>query len=387
MRPEIERFVRSLGVYDIPHSGATFGEHLRGTGRILAEAGHPQHVVDAGCLHAIYGTEGFTPPRIPNRYEVRSVIGVEAENLVWLFCAMVRRTLFSPDNIIVLRDGSRRLIFNQESEHLKAMVAANDADMRSRRRGSEGVYPPSVRGSSRSFSRQEWSFIDPQGIIRSHEGQVDLRLMPKSMNNPVFVTQLVSPEEANGYAELVYQAVNSGGAHQSRVFISGTQTAQAPSSRNSMNVDDVRPFEPLYVRLRDMAANAMALYDGGEHEPRAAGRQVLYYGPGGKFDPHSDSTVRLENSGRYTTNTPERHLVTLCWLTSKADAPSRYAFIGGDLVFPHIVNSSTGLPYRVSPRAGLAVAFPANLWYTHGVEPVLEGSRMTVTHWWSVYPF
>jgi hypothetical protein len=51
-------------------------------------------------------------------------------------------------------------------------------------------------------------------------------------------------------------------------------------------------------------------------------------------------------------------------------------FSGGDLVFPKA-------GYRYKPRAGSCVIFPSNLPYSHYVDSVLEGERLSLAIWFS----
>ncbi len=70
-----------------------------GTREQLVIWGARDEVCNAGLFHSVYGTEHFESKTIPisMRDKVRNLIGDEAEQLVWLFCFMRRRTF--ADNI------------------------------------------------------------------------------------------------------------------------------------------------------------------------------------------------------------------------------------------------------------------------------------------------
>ena len=76
--------------------GRTLDEHLRGTQRILAAWGQSTVLQRAGLCHSLYSTDGFEHCSIPlsDRSRVQKAIGKEAEELVFLFCAIERSLLF-----------------------------------------------------------------------------------------------------------------------------------------------------------------------------------------------------------------------------------------------------------------------------------------------------
>jgi hypothetical protein len=83
-------------VSDVSHSKQkTFYCHLVGVYRILYSKGERRALCDAGLYHSIYGTEFFEIPSerkdvhtAITREKIRSMIGNEAEALVYLFCSM-----------------------------------------------------------------------------------------------------------------------------------------------------------------------------------------------------------------------------------------------------------------------------------------------------------
>lgn len=75
------------------HSGRSFLEHLLCTWRILADWQMPLSVCRAGFLHSAYSTSSYTEALFgfDQRDTVRQLIGHDAEELVFRFCAMDRR--------------------------------------------------------------------------------------------------------------------------------------------------------------------------------------------------------------------------------------------------------------------------------------------------------
>lgn len=84
--------LRASGAHRAPHSGRSLLAHLAGTHDLLASWGAPRCVRLAGLFHSIYGTNAFRRQSIPfeERPRVSALIGVEAERLAYLFCAVDR---------------------------------------------------------------------------------------------------------------------------------------------------------------------------------------------------------------------------------------------------------------------------------------------------------
>lgn len=76
------------------HNGKLFFDHLINTSNIIKELfPKEQYLIDAGLFHSIYGTCYYNFDQKIKRFEVRSLIGEEAENLVYIFCSLSNRTL------------------------------------------------------------------------------------------------------------------------------------------------------------------------------------------------------------------------------------------------------------------------------------------------------
>ena len=96
----------ALGFGTLQHdSHVPFLAHLGGTRRLLTAWGERPALCDAGLFHSVYGTEFFVPDRIPERNDVTAVIGVEAERIAWLWCAIKRETIDVGRGTVRLRHG------------------------------------------------------------------------------------------------------------------------------------------------------------------------------------------------------------------------------------------------------------------------------------------
>lgn len=82
-------FIRKLSS-NIPHSKTSLFNHLYGTYKILKSQGADETTCLAGLYHSVYGTEFYNRLQL-DRDQVQSVIGKEAENLVFTFCSLSDR--------------------------------------------------------------------------------------------------------------------------------------------------------------------------------------------------------------------------------------------------------------------------------------------------------
>jgi pimeloyl-ACP methyl ester carboxylesterase len=84
----IELFLTRSGADSIRHPGGTLARHLDRTGDTLRAWGAPPPLVDAGRLHAAYGTDGFLPSLATGtaRAKVEAVVGSDAETVIDSYC-------------------------------------------------------------------------------------------------------------------------------------------------------------------------------------------------------------------------------------------------------------------------------------------------------------
>lgn len=80
----------------IDHLDGSLIDHLRGTYNLLKAFGASEHLCKAGLFHAVYSTSGFKNALVSsfNRDSIRSIIGIEAEKIVYLYCSSDRSALW-----------------------------------------------------------------------------------------------------------------------------------------------------------------------------------------------------------------------------------------------------------------------------------------------------
>ncbi|WP_373371440.1 DUF6817 domain-containing protein [Stigmatella ashevillensis] len=89
-------FLGQHGAHQSGHSRSSLLRHLLGTYELLHAWGGRAALCNAGLFHSVYGTETYPHASVPLslRDEVRALIGEEAEQLSYLFGAMVRDSLY-----------------------------------------------------------------------------------------------------------------------------------------------------------------------------------------------------------------------------------------------------------------------------------------------------
>lgn len=92
---------------------------------------------------------------------------------------------------------------------------------------------------------------------------------------------------------------------------------------------------------------------------------ILRYQPGGFYRTHADSDSWSREDQSWT-KVLDRDLSLLIYLDE--------GYQGGELIFPNF-------NFRLRPRAGMLVAFPADHRYLHGAMPVISGVRHAVVSW------
>jgi hypothetical protein len=94
MPPHDDKFklLASLGAGDFAHLNGSLEEHFVGVYDLLVEWNASSVLQDAGLFHAAYGTTGFTSEMVSldKRHLISDIIGVEAEEIVYLYCSCDR---------------------------------------------------------------------------------------------------------------------------------------------------------------------------------------------------------------------------------------------------------------------------------------------------------
>lgn len=72
------------------HSGGTLDTHLQNVSKILQVWEATEAVISAGRYHSIYGTASFKSNYDTKRADIKAIIGIEAEKLVYDYCTLDR---------------------------------------------------------------------------------------------------------------------------------------------------------------------------------------------------------------------------------------------------------------------------------------------------------
>lgn len=92
---------------------------------------------------------------------------------------------------------------------------------------------------------------------------------------------------------------------------------------------------------------------------------ILAYGPGGHYIAHADADAWNGETGRWE-RVVDRDVSLLLYLDDDYE--------GGHLYFPRF-------DFRLRPRAGMLVLFPADARYAHCAETVTRGERHVIVSW------
>jgi len=106
--------------------------------------------------------------------------------------------------------------------------------------------------------------------------------------------------------------------------------------------------------------------------------QFLLYREGDYIRPHSDGS-RADRAPGWLR---DRSVSVVVFLNDQSDEDSPRTFGGGALTFYGLLSDDErgqGIGIPVTPRAGLLVAFPADV--VHAVPPVTRGERCTAVTW------
>lgn len=98
-----------LGAGDFAHLDGTLIDHLTGTADLLKLWSASGTLQDAGLFHAAYGTAGFDTKMVSinQRENISEIIGNEAEDIVYTYCACDRAYFwpqFGNNEVLEFRD-------------------------------------------------------------------------------------------------------------------------------------------------------------------------------------------------------------------------------------------------------------------------------------------
>ena len=135
-RSRVENYISQAGGNLIDHPGGTLAAHLGRIAAMLQSWDLERSVVDAGHLHAAYGTEGFgiAIGNSVGQVELIDLVGEEAEELISLYCRCDRNASYSSwvsdkpyvvdrenGNIVSINDVQRKALIN--------ITVANETDV------------------------------------------------------------------------------------------------------------------------------------------------------------------------------------------------------------------------------------------------------------------
>ena len=164
------QFLRATGHAEMEHdSHVPFLSHLAGTRRILQRWGAREALCDAALFHSVYGTEFFEIKTIPLRSRIQELIGSDAEEVAWLWCAIERTSLDPSTGTVVLRrDGSSMTISMSRIEDLATLWAADTVEQLARMEPHERGFAHGVRRLSAQMMPRARTELE--GVLASGSG-------------------------------------------------------------------------------------------------------------------------------------------------------------------------------------------------------------------------
>ena len=159
MTPGQAALLEELDAHVTSHSRRTLFEHLKGTHDLLAQWGNPPWLCTAGLFHSIYGTYIFEKKSadLSMRARIREVIGVRAEELVFVFCVCDRKCFYDHlgESRIRVRDDVHARELELDRQSLAALIEIEVANVveqvpyRSRKKALQAaeLYAPAFRRS------------------------------------------------------------------------------------------------------------------------------------------------------------------------------------------------------------------------------------------------
>lgn len=115
---QILRKLRDMGAQELDHVNGSLFSHLQGTRDLLRRWGNRRTLCQAGLYHAVYGTAvyRYTLTDRSQRKAISTIVGEEAERLVYLFAACDRPYFY--EQLLAADKPRYRDRFTQETLHL-----------------------------------------------------------------------------------------------------------------------------------------------------------------------------------------------------------------------------------------------------------------------------
>lgn len=126
-----------LGAGDFQHLNGSLASHLKATQALLDQWGASSVVSTAGLFHAAYGTAGFEQHMVSlaQRQHIATIIGREAEALVYLYCSCDRSKVFptlGQHDEIQFKDrftGDEFVLCALQAQQFCELTAANELEL------------------------------------------------------------------------------------------------------------------------------------------------------------------------------------------------------------------------------------------------------------------
>lgn len=159
----------ALGAGEFEHINGALIDHLNGTKFLLEQWKAPIELQDAGLYHAAYGTAGFEESFVSTgrRQDITVIIGKEAENIVYTYCACDREYFwpqFSTPDTLEFKNrftGELFQLTQQQLCHFCELTVANELEIAQGNKGfinADGEFFLSLFTNMRPYLSVQASF-------------------------------------------------------------------------------------------------------------------------------------------------------------------------------------------------------------------------------------
>lgn len=200
----------------------------------------------------------------------------------------------------------------------------------------------------------------PAGIQITNQTKDDAIIPP----GIIVIRNLVTREQCNKITHFADQQPGERLKIMQRDLVTGAIRTEPSDDRitDTVNINETR--ESISGFLASACHNVLVPHYGIDIEWYET-PTLLRYGPGGKYEHHSDSE-NWNPINQTWSRFCDRAYSLLLYLNDD--------FTGGSLYFRNF-------DFRFTPTAGTLVAFPSDHRYVHRAEPVLSGTRYAIVSW------
>ena len=157
-------------------------------------------------------------------------------------------------------------------------------------------------------------------------------------------------------------------------------------ARNTMaftlDVEDVEKYKKIIEVIKPQIEDFFKIILGS-----TTGLQTLGYGKDHFYKLHTDNCTPIFENGefiRWSHTIPHRKITTILFLTESVQELKENdigTFIGGQVKF-HYLKDQHGNTISVFPKKGTLIAFPSGPHFSHSVENVEDGFRVSIVEWY-----